>query len=152
MAHDQGLNYPNRKAAGQDLAARLGDLAGRGDTLVLALPRGGLPVAAEVARALGAPLELRGKCVVLVDDGIATGAMMEAAAMAARAMGAAPVVIAVPVAAPDTMARLAAHADRIVCPQQQAGFMAVGQFYESFPQISDEEVVEQLAMGNARTT
>jgi putative phosphoribosyl transferase len=180
---------------------------------VLALPRGGVPVAAEVAQALSAPLdvlnvrklgmpwqpefaagavapgdvlvlnpaaraetasletllqpvieserrelarrervyrrgrpslELRGKCAILVDDGIATGATMEAAAMAARAMGAAEVVIAVPVAPPETVRRLAAGADRVVCPQQPAGFMAVGQFYAEFPQLSDAEVLDQL--------
>jgi predicted phosphoribosyltransferase len=181
---------------------------------VLGLPRGGVPVAAEVARALGAPLdvlnvrklgmpwqpeyaagaiagggvlvlnpaaradtpalekllepvieeerrelarrervyrrnrpplELRGRSVILVDDGIATGSTMEAAAMAARALGAKEVVIAVPVAPPGTVAKLAGYADRIECPQQPAGFMAVGQFYVEFPQLSDEEVVEQLA-------
>jgi putative phosphoribosyl transferase len=83
--------------------------------------------------------------VILVDDGIATGSTMEAAALAARALGAKEVVIAVPVAPPGTVARLAGHADRVVCPQQPAGFMAVGQFYVEFPQLSDEEVVEQLA-------
>lgn len=92
-------------------------------------------------------LELRGKCAVLVDDGIATGSTMEAAAMAARAMGAKTVVIAVPVAPPAALAQLAGRADRIVCPQQPAGFMAVGQYYVDFPQLSDAEVVEQLAAG-----
>ncbi len=214
MAHDQDLIYPNRKAAGQGLAALLGDLAGRRDTLVLALPRGGVPVAAEVARALPAPLDVlnvrklgmpwqpefaagaigpggvlvlnpasssetgslekllepviaserrelarregiyrrnrppldvHGKCVVLVDDGIATGATMEAAAIAVRAMGARSIVVAVPVAPPDTVRRLAATADGIVCPQQPAGFMAVGQYYVEFPQLSDAEVLEELA-------
>jgi len=91
------------------------------------------------------PLELRGRSVILVDDGIATGSTMEAAAMAARALGAKEVVIAIPVAPPGTVAKLAGHADRIECPQQPAGFMAVGQFYVEFPQLSDEEVVEQLA-------
>ena len=213
MARDQVLIYPNRKAAGQGLSTLLGDYAGRADTVVLALPRGGVPVAAEVAQALSAPLdvlnvrklgmpwqpefaagavapgdvlvlnpaaraetasletllqpvieserrelarrervyrrgrpplELHGKCAILVDDGIATGATMEAAAMAARAMGAAEVVIAVPVAPPETVRRLAARANRVVCPQQPAGFMAVGQFYAEFPQLSDAEVLDQL--------
>lgn len=92
-----------------------------------------------------APLDLRDKCAILVDDGIATGSTMEAAAMAARAMGAKPVIIAVPVAPPGTVTRLAGHADRVVCPEQPPGFMAVGQFYREFPQLSDEEVIEQLA-------
>jgi putative phosphoribosyl transferase len=206
--------YRDRQAAGRALADSLAQYKGRAGVIVLALPRGGVPVAAEVARALGAPLdvlnvrklgmpwqpeyaagaiagggvlvlnpaaradapalekllepvieeerrelarrervyrrnrpplELRGRSVILVDDGIATGSTMEAAAMAARALGAKEVVIAVPVAPPGTVAKLAGYADRIECPQQPAGFMAVGQFYVEFPQLSDEEVVEQLA-------
>ncbi|HXV40423.1 MAG TPA: phosphoribosyltransferase family protein [Steroidobacteraceae bacterium] len=213
MAHDQVLIYPDRRTAGQGLATQLGDYAGRTDTIVLALPRGGVPVAAEVAKALAAPLDvlnvrklgmpwqpefaagaiapggvlvlnpaagsatssletllepvieserrelarrervyrcgrppldLRDRIAILVDDGIATGATMEAAAMAARAMGAKEVVVAVPVAPPETVRRIGAHADRVVCPEQPAGFMAVGQFYLEFPQLSDAEVLDQL--------
>lgn len=90
------------------------------------------------------PLDLKDRCVILVDDGIATGATMEAAAMAARAMGAKEVVVAVPVAPPDTVRRMGAHADRVVCAQRPVGFMAVGQFYLEFPQLSDAEVLDQL--------
>ncbi|HEY7740507.1 MAG TPA: phosphoribosyltransferase family protein [Steroidobacteraceae bacterium] len=205
--------YADRRTAGQGLATQLGDYAGRTDTIVLALPRGGVPVAAEVAKALAAPLDvlnvrklgmpwqpefaagaiapggvlvlnpaarsgtpsleallepvigserqelarrervyrrgrppldLEGRIAILVDDGIATGATMEAAAMAARAMGAKEVVVAVPVAPPETVRRMGAHADRVVCPEQPAGFMAVGQFYVEFPQLSDAEVLDQL--------
>jgi len=91
------------------------------------------------------PLDLKDRTVILVDDGIATGATMEAAAMAARAMGAKEVVVAVPVAPPDTVRRLRVHADRVVCPLQPEGFMAVGQFYRDFPQLADAEVLDQLA-------
>lgn len=196
----------------------LGDFAGRRDTAVLALPRGGVPVAVEIARAIGAPLDvlnvrklglpwqpefaagaigpgdvlvlnpsaradraalegllapvlaeerrelarretayrggrpppdLRDRCAILVDDGVATGSTMEAAVLAARAMGAREVVIAIPVAPPGAVARLALQADRIICPQQPRGFMAVGQYYVEFPQLSDEEVVGQLAGAGA---
>ncbi|HEU0224597.1 MAG TPA: phosphoribosyltransferase family protein [Steroidobacteraceae bacterium] len=213
MAHDQVLIYPNRRAAGRSLAEMLGDYAGREDTLVLALPRGGVPVAAEIARAIDAPLDvlivrklgvpwqpefaagaiatggvlvlnpaaragaaaletllqpviqherrelarresiyrrrrpaldLQDRSVILVDDGIATGATMEAAVMAARAMGAREVVVAVPVAPAEAIRRMGGLADRVVCPQQPAGFMAVGQFYDEFPQLSDAEVLDQL--------
>ena len=213
MAHDQVLIYPDRRTAGQGLAKQLGDYAGRSDTIVLALPRGGVPVAAEVATALAAPLDvlnvrklgmpwqpefaagaiapggvlvlnpaarsttssletllepviaserrelarrervyrrgrppldLRDRIAILVDDGIATGATMEAAVMAVRAMGAKEVVVAVPVAPPETVRRMGVHADRVVCPEQPAGFMAVGQYYVEFPQLSDAEVLDQL--------
>lgn len=90
------------------------------------------------------PLDLKERTTIIVDDGIATGATMEAAAMAARAMGAKEVVVAVPVAPPDTVRRMGAHADRVVCARQPAGFMAVGQFYLEFPQLSDAEVLDQL--------
>jgi putative phosphoribosyl transferase len=90
------------------------------------------------------PLDLKDRSVILVDDGIATGATMEAAAMAARAMGAKEVIVAVPVAPPETVRRMSAHADRVVCPEQPADFMAVGQFYVEFPQLSDAEVLDQL--------
>jgi putative phosphoribosyl transferase len=214
LAHDQVLIYPNRKAAGRSLAALLGDLAGRRDTLVLALPRGGVPVAREIALALQAPLDVlvvrklgipwqpefaagaiasggvlvlnhqaeaeipglrrllepvvaqerrelarreaayrrgrqvqdvAGRTVILVDDGIATGATIEAAVVALRAMNVRSIVIAVPVAPPGAIRRLARQADRIVCPEQPADFMAVGQYYHDFPQLTDAEVVRLLA-------
>jgi predicted phosphoribosyltransferase len=208
--------FRDRKAAGQRLAALLGGYAHRDDTIVLALPRGGVPVAKEIALALDAPLDVLvvrklglpwqpefaagaiapggvlvlnpeaqrefadlgrmlgpvaerereelarretlyrknrppldvdGLTVILVDDGVATGATMEAAAIAIRAMRARSVVIAVPVAPARTVVRLARHADGIVCPEMPADFMAVGQYYEEFPQLSDREVLDLLAPG-----
>jgi putative phosphoribosyl transferase len=182
--------------------------------LVLGLPRGGVPVAAAVAAALGAPLdvlvvrkvgvpgqpelamgavaaggiearnaevlaflpdaarqfervaaqelaevarrehayrgsrpslELAGRTVVLVDDGIATGSTMEAAVRACRAGGAQRIVVAAPVAAPQSLAALRPLADQVVCPMQPAAFMAVGRWYDSFPQLEDEDVRRCLA-------
>lgn len=211
--------FRDRMAAGRRLAALLEEYAHQGDTIVLALPRGGVPVAREIALALHAPLdvlvvrklglpwqpefaagaiapggvlvlnreakceipglerllepvvtqelkeigrreaayrrgrpplEVGGRTVILVDDGIATGATMEAAAAALRAMNARSIVIAVPVAPPGTIQRLARHADRVVCPEQPADFIAVGQYYDEFPQLADGEVVQLLAAGEPR--
>jgi putative phosphoribosyl transferase len=208
--------FRDRIAAGRALAALLSEYAHRDDTIVLALPRGGVPVAREIALALEAPLDVlvvrklglpwqpelaagaiapggvlvlnrevraeipeldsvlepvlsqerrelarreaayrhgrpplqvRDRTVILVDDGIATGATMEAAALSMRAMHAGSIVIAVPVAPPATLERLARHADRVVCPEQPADFMAVGQYYDEFPQLTDREVVQLLAPG-----
>lgn len=205
--------YPTRRAGGRELAARLAEYAERDDTIVLALPRGGVPVAEEVAQALHAPLDVlvvrklglpwqpelaagaiapggvivmnpeiqagvedldrsmapvikreraelqrretlyrkdqpplqvRDRIAIVVDDGIATGATMQAAVLALRAMQARSVVIAVPVAPPDTVRRLSQLADRIVCLQQPISFFAVGQWYEEFPQVSDDEVIALL--------
>ena len=209
--------YRDRMAAGRMLAVLLAEYAHRDDTIVLALPRGGVPVAREIALALQAPLDVLvvrklglpwqpefaagaiapggvivlnreakaeipglnrllepvvtqelqelarreaayrrgrppmvvgGRIVILVDDGIATGATMEAAAVAMRAMNARTIVIAVPVAPPGTIRRLARLADRIVCPEQPADFFAVGQYYDEFPQLTDDEVVQLLAPGD----
>ena len=211
------MTFRDRMAAGRALAALLEEFAHRDDTIVLALPRGGVPVAREIALALQAPLDVlvvrklgvpwqpefaagaiapggvlvlnhqaeaeipglkrllepvlaqerrelarreaayrrgrqaldvAGRTVILVDDGIATGATIEAAAVALHAMNARSIVIAVPVAPPEATRRLARHADRIVCPEQPADFMAVGQYYEEFPQLTDAEVVRLLAPGN----
>jgi putative phosphoribosyl transferase len=91
------------------------------------------------------PLELTGRTVVLVDDGLATGATMEAAIRACRAGRAGRVIVAVPAAAPDSVARLEPLADEIVCLQQPAWFAAVGQFYQEFPQLEDDDVRKILA-------
>ena len=210
------MTFRDRMAAGRVLAARLEEYADRDDTIVLALPRGGVPVAREIALALQAPLDVlvvrklglpwqpelaagaiapggvlvlnrevraeipeldralepvvaqerrelarreavyrrdrppldvAGWTVILVDDGIATGATIEAAVVALRAMNARAIVIAVPVAPPGATRRLARHADRIVCPEQPSDFMAVGQYYDDFPQLTDAEVVRLLAPG-----
>jgi putative phosphoribosyl transferase len=205
--------FRNRLHAGRALAAHLAAYAGRDEVQVLALPRGGVPVAFEVAQALGAPLDvlvarklgvpqhseyamgavargvlvidedllqrisldrallqaviddeqrelerrerlyrgdrpppvLRGRTAILVDDGLATGATMRAAARALRAMGPARSVVAVPVAAADTCAALREEADEVVCAATPEPFRAVGCWYEDFSQTGDGEVRELLA-------
>lgn len=191
---------------------------GRRDPVVLGLPRGGVPVAYEVAQALGAPLDvivvrklgvpyhpelgfgaigeggvrviseeivrragvgekdlvaveraeaaelvrrahayregrprlpLEGRAVVVVDDGVATGATARAACQVVRAQGAAYVVLAVPVAPPDAAARLREDADEVVCLSAPVLFSAVGEWYRDFSQTSDEEVVALLARASA---
>lgn len=206
--------YQDRQGAGRGLAERLGHYAGKPDVYVLGLPRGGVPVAAAVAKALQAPLdvltvrklgvpgheelamgavaagggqvlneelvrrlgitpaeigevearerrelarreqayrgdrpfpELKGKTVILVDDGLATGATMKAAVAAVRAVGPSRVVVAVPVAPSETVRELERLADEVVCPLVPAEFEAVGQWYQEFPQTSDQEVTVALA-------
>jgi putative phosphoribosyl transferase len=201
--------FADRAEAGRILAGALGKYAGRDDVLVLGLPRGGVPVAAEVARALEAPLdvlvvrklgapgqeelaigaigeggvrvlnaelvrslglrekdvdriadreerelerrvaayrgghealEVEGKTVVVVDDGVATGATMRAGLQALRAMGAARIVAAAPVGAEDSVAALAEDADDVVVLETPEWFSAVGQWYEDFGQTTDDEV------------
>ena len=84
--------------------------------------------------------EVRGKTVILVDDGVATGATMKVAIHAARSGGASRVVVAVPVAAPSSLQELEAEADEVVCLDAPESFYAVGQAYENFDQVTDEEV------------
>ncbi len=208
------LPIPDRRTAGQTLAQALQPYAHRNDTIVLGLPRGGVPVAAEVAKALQAPLDvmlvrklgvpghselamgaiasggvrvmnedvlrsvgvspvaiesvatkegrelerrerayrgdrpwpdLAGRCVILVDDGLATGATMHAAIDAVRAQKPGRIVVAVPVAPPDTVRRLELLVDEVVCPLQPEPFIAIGQWYRAFPQVSDAEVEALLA-------
>jgi predicted phosphoribosyltransferase len=206
--------FPDRREAGRRLARELQAYAGRPDVLVLALPRGGVPVAAEVARALRVPLDVflvrklgvpgheelamgavasggvgvlnpdvvsglqipesvirsvaarehqeltrreelyrgdrpapavRGRTVILVDDGLATGATMLAAIRALRQQEPARIVVAVPTASPETCAALKAEADEVVCAITPDPFWAVGQWYDDFSQTSDDEVRDLLA-------
>jgi putative phosphoribosyl transferase len=205
--------FRDRRDAGRRLAAELSSYADRGDLLVLALPRGGVPVAYEVARALHAPLDVfmvrklgfpgyeelamgaiatggvrvldeellrmleipreaiervtaielselerrereyrgdrpppdvRGKTVILIDDGLATGSTMRAAVAALKKEGAKKIVVAVPVAPPDTCRELATQVDDIVCAVTPEPFRAVGLWYADFSQTTDEEVRELL--------
>jgi predicted phosphoribosyltransferase len=206
--------FRDRRAAGRLLAATLARYAGRPDVVVLALPRGGVPVAYEVVRALGAPLDVfvvrklgvpgheelamgavatpgvrvineqivralaipdhvieavaareldelarrerlyrgdrppldvRGRTVILVDDGLATGATMHAAIQALRHRQPARIVVAVPTAAPETCEALKAEVDDVVCAVTPEPFYAVGIWYEDFSQTTDDEVRELLA-------
>jgi putative phosphoribosyl transferase len=206
------MRFVDRHDAGRRLADQLVDLRDE-DPIVLALPRGGVPVGAEVANALGAPLDvilvrklgvpsqpelamgalgeegvrvvdagivararvserelarveareraelerravryrgdrpplaIAGRTVVIVDDGLATGASARAAIVVARARGARRVVVAVPVAPPDTVAALGNQADDVISVETPSSMVAIGQWYEDFRQTSDEEVVEQL--------
>jgi putative phosphoribosyl transferase len=99
-----------------------------------ALYRGGRP-----------PLTLDGKVAIVVDDGLATGATARAAVGVARRLGAARVVVAAPVGAPDSVQLLRAEADEVVCPLVPPSFGAVSRFYRSFAQVTDHEVVTALA-------
>ncbi|MEU6665530.1 phosphoribosyltransferase family protein [Streptomyces sp. NPDC046727] len=90
------------------------------------------------------PPDLKGRTVIVVDDGLATGATARAALRHVRRRDPAHLVLAVPVGAPDALGSLAAEADTVVCPHRPAGFAAVGQWYEDFGQLSDSDVVTAL--------
>jgi putative phosphoribosyl transferase len=212
--------FRNREEAGQLLARALTEYAGREDVVVLGLPRGGVPVAAEVARVLGAPLdvlvvrklgapgqeelaigaigeggvrvlnerlvrdlglsreaidriagreerelerrvaayrgghealEVEGKTVIVVDDGVATGATMRAGLQTLRALGAARIIAAAPVGAADSVALLQEDADDVVVLEAPAWFSAVGQWYEDFGQTSDEKVRDLLGRSRSNS-
>jgi putative phosphoribosyl transferase len=205
--------FSDRAEAGRVLTEQLRHYAGRPDVIVLALPRGGVPVGYEVARALHAPMdifvvrklgipgheelamgavatggvrvlndqvikglsipgfvidaaanwelqelerrerlyrghrpppEVRGKTVILVDDGLATGSTMLAAVQALRKLGPARIVVAVPVASPDTCELLNEYVDETVCAATPEPFYAVGLWYRDFSQTTDEKVRELL--------
>ena len=211
------MRFRDRSDAGRRLASRLQFLRSE-DVVVLGLPRGGVPVAAEVARALRAPLDvilvrklgvpaqpelglgaigesgarvinpevvryahvseaqiaqveakeraelqrraqrfrgnaphepLAGRVAVIVDDGIATGSTARAACQVARALGAAAVVLAVPVAPPSADQALRGDADEVICLEMPDRFLAIGEWYEDFAQTSDEEVVALLQVARA---
>lgn len=216
------MRYADRKEAGRKLAERLMGYAGRTDTLVLGLPRGGVVVAYEVARALQAPLdvfvvrklgvpgqeelamgaiasgnvrvlnravvdlwgipesvieevtaaerrelerrervfrgsrpapEIRGRTVIVVDDGIATGSTVRAAVAALRTQDPARIVVAAPVAAPQAVELLEREADQVVCDFSPDPFFSVGLWYEDFAQNTDEEIralLDQAAQESAR--
>jgi putative phosphoribosyl transferase len=211
--------YANRREAGKELAAHLNDYAHRADVVILALPRGGVPVAFEVACALEAPLDVlvvrklgvpsqpelamgaiasgnafylderivdyagvskagldnviarereelkrreklyrghaplydvSGRVAIIVDDGMATGATMKAAAMSLRNAHPARIVAAVPVAPLDSEARIEDVVDEFVCVIRPHQYFGVGQFYVDFEQTGDDEVRDLLDQAKKR--
>lgn len=205
--------FKDRTEAGRMLAGSLAFLKGTKDLIVLAIPRGGVPVAEEVATALGAPLDLvvtrkigapsqpelavgavtqdgevvvddelvralgvsadylkresarqvdeiasrmrkyrggrpypslKGKTVVIVDDGIATGSTIKAAIQSVRGRNAARIIVAAPVGPPERVAELRRIVDRVVCLSTPDYFEAIGEFYEEFEQVDDETVTRIL--------
>jgi putative phosphoribosyl transferase len=207
------IPFADRRQAGKQLATQLAAYADRSDLLVLALPRGAMPVAFEVARALRAPLDVflvrklgvpgqeelamgaiasggvrvlneevisrihisssaideiahreeeelkrrerlyrgnraapgvQGRTVILIDDGLATGSTMRAAAIALRKMRPSKIIVAVPVAAAETCADLRSEVDEVICSATPEPFMAVGAWYSDFEQTNDQEVRELL--------
>jgi putative phosphoribosyl transferase len=213
---ERARRFHDRYEAGRRLAGELCAYAGRDDVIVVALPRGGVPVGYEVAHALGAPLEvmqvrklgvpgheelamgaiasggvrivsenvvealgiperviatvaaaeaqelerreriyregrlfpeMRGRTVILVDDGLATGSTMRAAAAALRSLGVARLVAAVPVAPKESRDAMREVVDELVCASVPERFQAVGEWYDDFSQTSDQEVSELLRRG-----
>jgi predicted phosphoribosyltransferase len=211
------MRFRDRRDAGRQLGARLSGYANRDDVLILALPRGGVPVAVEVARALNAPFdiflvrklgvpghpelamgaiasggvrvlsddliadlgipehaveevsarerlelerrdaayrgdrpapEIRGRTIILIDDGLATGSTMEAAVEAVKMHQPARVIVAAPVGAAETCERLRRIADDVVCAATPEPFRAVGLWYERFDQTTDDEVLDLLQHSN----
>ena len=206
--------FVNRNDAGRRLAEKIRGNGINGYTTILGLPRGGVPVAAEVARLLEAPLDvlvvrklghpsnpelalgaiaedgvrvlnhdladsvrdlpdrvhaeslevrkrvrrfrggrplpsMHGRTVILVDDGLATGASMQAAILAVRQKHPARIVVAVPVGPPEVLLSVNAAADQVICLQSPEIFAAVGEFYEEFGQVTDEDV-ERLLKQHSR--
>ena len=217
--HAHYARFQTRTEAGQKLATRLKSYANRPDVVVLGLPRGGVPVAYEVAKVLNAPLdiclvrklgvpghkelamgaiasggvrvlnydvvswlgisgktidevaarelrelqrrdrayrgdrpepELHHRIVILVDDGIATGSTMRAAISVIKSQHPAHLIVAVPVAPPQTCQDLKSEVDEVVCLMAPEAFYAIGLWYEDFSQTTDEEVHELLAKPTMR--
>ncbi|MCF8465997.1 MAG: phosphoribosyltransferase [Sneathiella sp.] len=207
------MRYKNRKEAGKVLAEILADYVNRDDVFIFALPRGGVPIAAEIADALHLPLDvllvrklgvpgqeelamgaisvgelcvlnegiiaqlrlgeadiekvlhrekaeldrrnqlyrdnrpmpdLSDKTVIIVDDGLATGATMRAAISALKKAYAGKIVVAVPVGATDTCAEIEHQVDEFICPSRPDPFRGVGAWYDDFTQVTDAEVIALL--------
>lgn len=129
--------FRDRTEAGEQLGAALRERAIDVD-VVLAIPRGGLPLGRAVADALDAPLD------IVVDDGVATGSTIRACLEMLEEDDADRIVLAVPVGPPDTVHELEAMADTVICLTTPNSFVGVGQFYERFDQVSDEEAMTYL--------
>lgn len=211
--------FSDRKEAGRILAEKLDRYVGLPDLVVLALPRGGVPVAVEVAARLKAPLDvflvrklgvpgheelamgaiasggvrvfnsyviqnlnipsewidkiiekesreirrrdklyrgdrpqpaIAGRSVILIDDGLATGASMRAAVQALKQLNPARIIVAVPVAAPDAYGQIAGEVDEMVCVATPEPFFGVGYWYDNFPQLTDREVCRILQMATVK--
>jgi putative phosphoribosyl transferase len=207
------LPYKNRSEAGRQLAEALKQCGNRPDVFVLALPRGGVPVAYEIAKTLDAPLdlllvrklgapgreelamgavaaggahilnaeviremtvsdaeidrvvaeglqalrrrekayrgerpapEIKGRCVILVDDGLATGATMRADVAAVRRQAPAEIVVAVPIAPPDPITSLSKEVDYVICLATPQPFIGISRWYKDFAQVTDAEVGDLL--------
>ncbi|MBI4474951.1 MAG: phosphoribosyltransferase [Acidobacteria bacterium] len=207
------MMFADRADAGRILASKLTAYKGRPDVVIFALPRGGIPVAYEIGKAIGAPIdvfvvrklgvpgqeelamgaiatgdiriinyevvnqlgitqeaidavtdqqreelrrreqlyrggrpqrEVRGQSVILVDDGIATGSTMRAAIAALRQLGPARIVVAVPVAAPETCQQIGGEVDEIICAATPEPLFSIGQWYKRFEQTTDDEVRDLL--------
>lgn len=207
--------FADRVDAGKQLAVALMKYKGQKDTLILGLPRGGVVVAYEIAKALKLPLDvicprkvgapfnpelavgavtetgkgilntqlirelgisqdylqatierethiaeqrlasfrknrpprnLKGKTIILVDDGLATGSTMKAAIETSKSEFASRIVVAVPIAPADTITEMESLVDEVICLDIPAYFMAIGQFYENFAQVNDAEVTELLRL------
>jgi putative phosphoribosyl transferase len=214
------MRFRDRQEAGQRLAQALTFLKGKKDVIVLGIPRGGVVVAAEVARAIGLPLDVyitrkigapynpelaigaiassgdvvldealigdlgispeyvqdeterqrqeierrlkkyrgsqpaqkpEGQTVLLVDDGVATGATTLAAVRALKKQKPSELILAIPVGPPDAIARLREEVDRLICLHTPQVFWAVGAFYQVFDQTSDEEVMQLLLQSQGGT-
>jgi putative phosphoribosyl transferase len=211
------LMFKDRIDAGKQLGNTLLEFKNHPDTVVVALPRGGVPVGFQIAKRLNLPLDIvcprkigapynpeyaigaitetgeglldedvirqlavsdeylnqtikeeaavarrrldtyrkglgarsfMGKVVIIVDDGIATGATIKAAIASIKKEGAKKIIVAVPVSPPETLREIEALADEAICLSTPPFFQAVGQFYENFSQTSDEEVIELLNLAN----
>lgn len=121
-----------------------GTMVGTGTTAVITQEQKELERRIQMYRQNRLPLPLRDKTVMIVDDGIATGLTMHAAIQSVRERQPAKIVVAVPVAPPDTIAELSKTADDVVVLDQPDNFMAVGQFYQEFDQVTDEQVQYHL--------
>jgi predicted phosphoribosyltransferase len=154
------IKFKDRTQAGRLLAIQLMAHANDPEVLVVALSRGGIPVAFEVAMALNAPLDiyrdscllpnLKGRIVILIDDGIATGSTMSAAVAALRQLKPLQIIIAAPITSPFAYEILNKEVDEFVCVTMPERFEAIDLWYHNFKEITDQEVRELLSLAAKR--